>query len=147
MLLCTKIWSSYSCVICGPKKDLSLSCLFWEIFVWNRRNFHFIYPSLLQTFLSYRAWCAMEANRFFTFPSQQDMILLTWSCFWMEWPLFFSVQSLARLSHSHKKEQNIMYTLCSTVSLAVAFGSAHIPPVFFIAYDFTAKPIGALMFL
>ena len=54
-------------------------------------------------------------------------ILLTCCFFWKEWP-FFTLwwQSLARLSHSQCKQQNLVYTSCSKVNIAVSFRPAPI---------------------
>ena len=58
-------WSSNSCVF-WPHS-------FWQSYALNRQTLCFLYPSLSQIFLSNRAWCAVEANRFLTSHLKQDV--------------------------------------------------------------------------
>jgi len=52
---------------------LSWPHLFWEIFALKRQTLPFLYQLLLQIFLSNRAWYAIEACNYLTYPLKQDM--------------------------------------------------------------------------
>lgn len=69
-------------------------------------------------------------------------ITLTWCCFWPEWPFLFCSgkwQSLVRLSHSHQKQQNLVYLPCNRVIKTISFRSAHIFHLCSSQHNFCSK--------
>jgi hypothetical protein len=71
-----KSWSSNSCLICGSTKTSSfiLASLVLENFPLKYVNSS-LSLSLSQVFLSNLTWYAIEANRFLTYPLNQDVPL------------------------------------------------------------------------